>query len=288
MEDTHTLEIRVENLSYVYNPGTPLQINALEDVNFVLPAGKVLGILGGTGSGKTTLIKNLNGLLLPTKGRVLVDDVESSQYGAGLRRKVGIVFQRPERQLFESTVARDISFALRRFSELNEAAIQDRVRAAAGLVGLDIEVVAERSPVELSGGEKRKAAIAGVLVNDPEVLILDEPAVGLDLPSITELVAFVRQLNESKGRTVVIVSHDMEAFLPVLNLLMVLSDGRVAAFGHPGEVCEALGEDAAMRNLLPGLALLIQDLRKAGYPISETEVNIPVLVDRLLQLRGTI
>ena len=199
MEDTSTLEIRVENLSYVYNPGTPLQINALEEVNFLLPAGKVLGILGGTGSGKTTLIKNLNGLLLPTKGRVLVDDVESSQYGAGLRRKVGIVFQRPERQLFESTVARDISFALRRFSELPEAEIQDRVRAAADLVGLDIEVVAERSPIELSGGEKRKAAIAGVLVNDPEILILDEPAVGLDLPSTTELVELVRQLNESRG-----------------------------------------------------------------------------------------
>jgi len=288
VEDTRTLEIQVENLSYVYNPGTPLQINALEAVNFVLPAGKVLGILGGTGSGKTTLIKNLNGLLLPTKGRVLVDDVESSQYGAGLRRKVGIVFQRPERQLFESTVARDISFALRRFSELNEAEIQDRVTAAADLVGLDIEVLAERSPIELSGGEKRKAAIAGVLVNDPEVLILDEPAVGLDLPSTTELVELVRQLNESKGRAVVIVSHDMEAFLPVLNLLMVLSEGRVAAFGPPGEVCEALGEDAAMRNLLPGLALLIHDLRKAGYPISQTEVRIPILVDRLLQLRGTI
>ncbi|MBI4962032.1 MAG: ATP-binding cassette domain-containing protein [Desulfomonile tiedjei] len=282
------LEIRVENLAYVYNPGTPLEIRALQDVSFVLPSGKVLGILGGTGSGKTTLIKTLNGLLQPNRGRILLDGVDSGKLGAELRRRVGIVFQRPERQLFESTVEKDISFALRRFSDLNEREIQQKVKAAADLVGLDIESLAGRSPMALSEGEKRKAAIAGVLVNEPETLVLDEPAVGLDPPSIIELVNLVRQLNGSKESSVVIVSHDMEAFLPVLDLMMVLHEGRVAAFGPPAEVCEDLGDDPGMRNLLPELALLIHDLRKAGHSISSAEVRIPALVNRLLELRGTI
>jgi energy-coupling factor transport system ATP-binding protein len=280
------LEIKVENLTYVYNPGTSLEIRALEDVSFVLPSGKVLGILGGTGSGKTTLIKTLNGLLQPSRGRVLLDGVDSNEYGLGLRRKVGIVFQRPERQLFESTVEKDISFALRRLSELTEKEIQERVKAAADLVGLDIESLSDRSPMALSDGEKRKAAIAGVLVNEPEILVLDEPAVGLDLPSINELVCLVQQLNKSKGASIIVVSHDMETFLPILDLMMVLDEGRVGAFGSPAAVCEELGNDPAMRNLLPEIALLVYDLRKAGHSIARTEIRTPELVNRLLELRG--
>jgi len=281
------LEIRVENIKYVYNPGTPLEMKALDDVGFVLTSGKVLGILGGTGSGKTTLVKTLNGLLKPTRGRVLLDGVDTNEYGPGLRRKVGIVFQRPERQLFESTVAKDISFALRRFPDLTEKEIQERVNAAADLVGLDVKSLADRSPMTLSDGEKRKAAIAGVLINEPDVLVLDEPAVGLDLPSIVDLVDLIHELSKSKGASVVIVSHDMEAFLPVLDLMMVLKEGQVAAFGSPAEVCERLGDDPAMRDLLPGIALLVHDLRKAGHSIPPAEVRIPALVNRLLELRGT-
>jgi len=281
------LEIKVENLAYIYNPGTPLEIRALEEVSFVLPSGKVLGILGGTGSGKTTLIKTLNGLLQPSKGRVLLNGVEAKEFGPDLRRKVSIVFQRPERQLFESTVAQDISFALRRVSELTEKEIRDRVQEAGDLVGLDIKSLADRSPTTLSDGEKRKTAIAGVLVNKPEVLVLDEPAVGLDAPSVRELVDLVHELSKSRGASVIIVAHDVEAFLPVLDQMMVLGKGRVAALGSPAEVCEALGDDPEMRDLLPGIGILVRDLRKAGYSIAADETRIPALVNRLLELRGT-
>ena len=282
------MEIKVENLAYVYNPGTPLELRALEDVSFVLPSGKVLGILGGTGSGKTTLIKTLNGLLEPNRGRVLLDGMDSNDFGHGLRRKVGIVFQRPERQLFESTVEKDISFALRRLLGFTEREIQERVKAAADLVGLDIKSLADRSPITLSDGEKRKAAIAGVLVNEPDVLVLDEPAVGLDLPSINLLVGLVHELSKSQGASVIVVSHDMEPFLPVLDLLMVLNEGRVEAFGSPAGVCEELEDDSAVRNLLPEIALLVHDLRKAGHSIERTEIRTSELVNRLLELRGAV
>jgi energy-coupling factor transport system ATP-binding protein len=279
------LKIQVENLDYVYNPGTPLEIKALEDVNFGLGAGTFLGILGGTGSGKTTLIKNLNGLFTPSRGRVLLDGRDIRLYGAELRRRVGLVFQRPERQLFEETVFRDISFVLRRLSSFSEAEILTRVGNACELLGLNLDEIGEQSPMALSDGAKRKVAIAGILVNEPEVVILDEPAVGLDPPSLASLIRALEKMREPRDRTVVIVSHDMEPFLPILDRLMVLMQGRVAAFGPPSEVCESLKNDPDTRALLPELALLVHELRQAGVPLSPDEFRIPVLVERLADLK---
>ena len=268
------MEIRVENLDYIYNPGTPLELKALDQVTFTLPHSKVLGVIGGTGSGKTTLVKNLNGLLTPTKGRVLLDGKDSQSYGAGLRRKVGVVFQRPERQLFEQTVYRDISFALTRLPGMEEAEVRERVEDACKLVGLDLADIANRSPFALSDGQKRKVAIAGILVNRPETLVLDEPTVGLDPPSSRELVLFLHGLKTSGNRTIVIVSHNMGPFLFLLDRLLVLDRGRVAGFGSPAEIREKLADDAAIRELLPELTLVVHDLRKAGCPIQQDEYRI--------------
>jgi len=279
------LNIRVERLQFVYNPRTPLEVIALRDIDFELPRGKVLGILGGTGSGKTTLIKILNGLLEPSGGQVLYDGKESREFGSSLALKVGVVFQRPERQLFEPTVWEDISFVLRRFSDADEDEIHRRVLEASRMVGLDIEAVGERSPASLSDGVKRQAAIAGILVNRPDVLVLDEPAVGLDPKSLSELVRLVEEIKQG-GRSVIVVSHDMEAFLPSLDLLMVLRQGIQAAFGTPSHVCGLLADDDSMRGLLPGLSLLVHDLREHGCALPENEFRIPGIVDNLMTLRG--
>ncbi len=275
------MDIRVENLEYVYNAGTPLEIKALSGISFAVAKGKFLGVLGGTGSGKTTLLKNLNGLLLPTRGRVLVDGMDTTRYGPSLRRRIGIVFQRPERQLFEETVFLDISFVLRRFSGLSDSEIRSRVYEVCEVVKLDIGEVGERSPFSLSDGEKRKTAIAGVLVNDPDVLILDEPAVGLDPRVVGDFLGIMREVKKSGRKTVVLVSHDLECFLPVIDELLVLHKGRVAALGAVGKVCDQLGEDAEMRELLPGTALLVHGLRKAGVPVEPGDYSISNLADQI-------
>lgn len=279
------MKIQAENLHYVYNSNTPLEMKAIENISFGLAAGDFLGILGGTGSGKTTLIKNLNGLLTPTRGRVLLDGTDIRSFGPGLRLKVGAVFQRPERQLFEETVYADISFVLRRSSNVSEEKIRDEVQRASELVGLNIEEFGERPPLSLPDGAKRKVAIAGILVNKPEVLILDEPAVGLDPRSLADLIRTLEEMKNRRERTVVIVSHDMEPFLPILDLMMVLNQGRIAAFGSPSEVCETLADDPGTRELLPELALLIHSLRRAGVPLSRDEFRIPVLVENIANLK---
>lgn len=285
------MEIVAQDIEYTFNPGTPLELRVLKGITFAQPRGTVLGILGGNGSGKTTLIRNLSGLVRPTRGKALLDGKDPASYGAALRRKVGVVFQCPERQLFGETVFEDIAFALRRFSGYSAEKIRSMVEEAAELVALDLRTVAERSPLALSQGEQRKVVIAGVLANRPEVLVLDEPAAGLDLPSTGELIKAIAGLKESGTRTVVVVSHDMNPFLEILDLLLVLEQGRAVAFGSPQDVCSALAPVPHMRELLPGLAVLLYDLRGAGCPIPSGEFRIPALVEQMargLSARGEV
>lgn len=270
----------------MYNRGTPLEFKALEDVSFSVAAGGFLGILGGTGSGKTTLIKNLNGLLRPTTGRVSINGRDTKSFGPGLARKVGVVFQRPERQLFEDTVFRDVSFVLRRFSGLSQREIREKARLALLQVGLDLDEMGGRSPRSLSDGEKRKVAIAGILVNEPEVLVLDEPGVGLDPPSVADLIEVLEQMKTAGERTIVVVSHDMGAFLPLLDHMVVLNHGRMAAFGAPDDACRSLREDPNMTEMLPEIAVLVHDLRSAGCSIPPNEFRIPILARELAKLAG--
>lgn len=276
------VEIRADHLAYVYNPGTPVEHVALEDVNFTLPGGTVLGLLGGTGSGKTTLIRNLNGLLSPTRGSIHLDGVDTRDVGPELRRRVGVVFQRPERQLFEDTVFNDVSFVLRRFSDLSASEIARTVEEACSMAGLNIDELGDRSPTALSDGEKRKAAIAGILVNEPEVLVLDEPAVGLDPPSVVDLVSVIGSMKQRENRTVIVASHDMDPFLEILDFMAVLYRGRTVAFGTPDDVCSDLADDPAFRELLPDLALLVHDLRAEGCELQPNEFRVSKLVTQLL------
>lgn len=273
-----SLEILVEDLEFVYSPGTPLEIVALAGVSFNIPQSSVLGIVGGTGSGKTTLVKNLNGLLVPTRGRVLLNGKDIRSYGPSLRREVGVVFQRPERNLFEETVYRDISFVLRRTPGLGDAEIHQRVEDACRLVGLSLDDVGDRSPMSISDAQKRKVGVAGILVNNPKVLILDEPAVGLDPPSLADLIDVLRKMKESGNRTLVIVSHDMDPFLPLLDLMLVLDHGKISAFGSPDEVCAALLDDPVMREFLPGRMLLARSPGKAGSALSPDELDVQELL----------
>jgi len=279
--------LRVEDVAYVYSEHTPLAVCALEGVDFALESGQVLGILGGTGSGKTTLIRLLGGLAEPTSGRVLIDGIDVRRFVRDRRLRIGVVFQRPERQLFEETVEREISYVLRRISGLSRDEITSRVVAACEQVNLDLKSLRDRSPLSLSDGLKRKVAIAAVLANDPELLILDEPAVGLDPPSIAELVAMLERLKFQGRKTIVVVSHDMEPFLPLLDRMLVLSDGRASAFGTPAEVCEALRDDPVAQEILPELALVVHDLRKSGVPLEPDEFRVPALVQRIMDLART-
>lgn len=280
------MDIQVENLGFVYNKGTPLEIRALTHVDFHLKHGTCLAILGGAGSGKTTLVKHLNGLLLPTKGRVLVGGRDTRAWGSFLRRKVGLVFQHPERQLFEETVYDDISFVLRRVAQTSQTEIEQRVDKVCDFLGLDIREIGEQSPLSLPQGVKRKVAIAGVLVNDPEVLILDEPGVGLDPPSLAELKDTLGRLKETGKKSLVIVSHDVESFLPLLDEILVLDKGSVASMGNPSEVCNELGADERLRNMLPGIALLVRDLQLAGVPLESGEYRVSQLTDQIVRLVG--
>ena len=280
------MEIRVEDLHYVYNQGTPLATRALEGVSFTLSSGKALGILGGTGSGKTTLIRHLNGLLFPTQGRVLIGGVETRAHGPQLARKVGVVFQRPERQLFEETVFKDISFVLRRFSRLSGEEILSRVDHACAQVGLVLRDIGDRSPHDLSDSEKRKVAIAAVLVNRPDVLVLDEPSAGLDPFAVAGLIRLLEEIKASGDKTIVVVAHDMEEFLPLVDQTLVMDRGHVAAFGTPSEVCAALRGDPETAALLPGLALVVDDLQSAGYDMNRSGYGARALADRIAVLAG--
>ncbi|MGC8905943.1 MAG: ATP-binding cassette domain-containing protein [Desulfomonilaceae bacterium] len=279
------MDIVIEDLEYVYSPGTPMELKALQGVSLHIPAGSVLAILGASGSGKTTLLKNLNGLLLPTAGKILIDGKDIRDFGPELRKRAGLVCQQPERQVFEKTVFLDISFALRHFSAMSREEIHERVAAAANLVGLDLDAVGDRPPWTLSEGEKRQVAMAGVLANDPELLILDEPTIGLGPKSMETVLKLVERFRKDKSHTVIIVSHQIDAFLDCIDKIAVLDRGRLAAYGTPAEVCEILGANPAFRPLLPELALLIYDLRRSGVDLPPDEYNLRTLAKKIIGLR---
>lgn len=282
------MRVRADSVAFTYNPGTPLEVSALADVSFTLPSGSALGIVGGTGSGKTTLIKLLNGLLRPTSGAVYLDEREIGSYGEEIRRRIGVVFQRPERQLFGETIFGDVSFVLRRFSDLSKKEIRERVAASCRRVGLDLDAVGDLSPLRVSDGIKRKASLAAVLVNDPKVFVLDEPAVGLDVPSVADLVKTLSAMKTHEQRSIVIVSHDMGPFLDVVDALLVLDRGRVLGFGPTEEICEHLEDGPRARSHLPEQVLLAENLRKAGHALPKAGLSIGGLADLLADAsRGT-
>ena len=266
------MSISVKNLNYIYNPGMPGETVALSDVSFDVADGTVLGIIGHTGSGKSTLLQHLNGLIKPTSGDVYIDGeciTDSKVKMTDIRRKVGLVFQYPEYQLFEETVSKDVAFGPKNLG-LDEEEQIARVKKAIGLVGLDYEEIKDLSPFELSGGQKRRVAIAGVIAMDPKILILDEPTAGLDPSAHRDILAMVRRIHEEMGIILIFVSHNMGDIAEMSDRVMVMSGGKVALEGTPAEVFSHSDKLAEMGLDVPP-AREIAELIKSRAPRFESK-----------------
>ncbi len=287
------MSIRVENLYYTYSPGTPFERAALEDVSLEIDDGEFVGIIGATGSGKSTLIQHFNGLLKPTRGRVLVDAVDIWQRDVRLkdiRQKVGLVFQYPEHQLFEETVYADIAFGPRNMG-LDEGEIARRVRRSLEMVGLGFEGVRDRSPFELSGGEMRRVAIAGVLAMEPSVLVLDEPVSGLDPRGRDELLEELEMLHRKFEYTVVLVSHSMDDVARLAKRLVVLHKGRVVADGPVRQVFQMTDLLAETGLGVPQVTELMHELARRGKKVRTEVLTVEearVELLRLLRSEGRV
>ena len=258
------MRVELENVRHVYAPGTPFEVEALRGVSLAVEPDEVLGIVGGTGSGKSTLAQHLNLLLEPTSGRILVDGVDARTLrGSELRRRVGLVFQFPEAALFAPTVEEDVAFAPRRLG-MDEGEVRQRVRETLELLGAGH--LKERSPFALSGGEKRRVAIAGVLAMAPEVLVLDEPTAGLDPATSEDLLGVVRALRHG-GTSVVLVSHDLDEVAEVADRVCVLEEGKVSAVGTPEEVFYAHPEASPAPTTVRVVAPLREPYPEVGKPV---------------------
>lgn len=247
------MSIVIEHLNYVYMQGGPYETKALNDVSLTINDGEFIGLIGHTGSGKSTLVQHLNGLIMPSSGRVLVDGLDLADKNTdrrAIRRRVGLVFQYPENQLFEETVAKDIAFGPKNLG-LDEAEIDRRVRTAMRRVALDYDKLAERSVFELSGGQMRRVAIAGVLAMEPQTLVLDEPCAGLDPRGREEILGLISDLHRESGTTIVMVSHSMDDVAALAERVIVMNHGSVVMDGTPREVLRE-GRGAACHR--PGCA----------------------------------
>ena len=262
------MAIELKDVSYVYGAGTPMEVRALDHVSLTIPDGQFIGLIGHTGSGKSTLIQHLNGLIKATEGDILYNG--RSIYAEGfsmkeLRSKVGLVFQYPEHQLFETDVFTDVCFGPKNLG-LDKEEIQARAREALELVGMDASYD-EASPFELSGGQKRRVAIAGVLAMKPEVLILDEPTAGLDPKGRDEILDQVALLHKERGNTVVLVSHSMEDVAKYVNRIIVMNHGRAVFDGTPKEVFRHYKELEQIGLAAPQVTYIVHRLKEQGFPI---------------------
>ena len=280
------MPIEVSHLTHCYSEGSALRTVALNDVSFRIENGEFVGIIGHTGSGKSTLVQHLNGLLKPTSGQVLVDgeDLNGEHVNRrALRQRIGLVFQYPEYQLFEETVAKDIAFGPKN-QGLSAAEIDERVRYAMDCVHLDYQKYAERSPFELSGGQMRRVAIAGVLAMRPSVLILDEPTAGLDPRGRDRILSMLEELHARENVTILMVSHSMDDMARLATRLIVMSDGKIAADGTPREI---FMQEEMMTSIgldVPEAARLCARLRAKGYDLPADLFRPEQLKEQLLRL----
>lgn len=270
------MSITVENLTYTYSKGMPNETRALEDVSFRLEPGEFAAVIGHTGSGKSTLVQQLNGLLRPDSGKITVGEVcitDPSTKMTEVRRKVGLVFQYPEYQLFEETVAKDVAFGPKQVGMTGEKL--DRVVAdSIRLTGLDYEEVKERSPFELSGGQKRRVAIAGVLAMKPEILILDEPTAGLDPSAHRDVLDLIRRIHRQEDMTILLVSHNMGDIAELADRVLVMNRGRLVMNGTPAEVF-ARGEQLREMGLgLPPATEFMERLKERMPGIDAAQLSI--------------
>ncbi len=279
--------LEAKNLSYVYSAGTPFEHHALSDVSVGIKKGEFVGLIGHTGSGKSTFVQHLNGLLKPSAGTILLDGQDIYAEGYKLRQvrfRVGLVFQYPEYQLFEETVAKDIAFGPSNMG-LSEAEIADRVREAANFVGLRSEHL-EKSPFELSGGQKRRVAIAGVIAMRHDVLILDEPTAGLDPHGREQILAQIKNYHETTGATVILVTHSMEDIARTVERLLVMNDSRLVMDGTPEEIFRRGVELEQMGLDVPQITKVFMKLKEMGVEIDDSVYTVKYARNLILKLLG--
>ena len=271
------MSIKVENLTYIYDEGMPFEHRALDDVSFEIQDRDFVGLIGHTGSGKSTLIQHLNGLMKPSSGKIYINGFDITQKDQNLtdiRKRVGIVFQYAEYQLFEETVAKDIAFGPLNLG-LDEEEVDRRVRKAMADVGLDYDHFSEKSPFELSGGQKRRVAIAGVIAMEPEVLILDEPTAGLDPGGRDEIFELIKNLHANNDMTVILSSHSMDDMAKLVNTLIVMNKGRLEIMGSPREVFKENTDRLRGMGLnIPQVLELAIKLKEAGYDVRTDVITI--------------
>lgn len=282
------MSIVIEQLNYVYMSGGPYETKALNNVNLTIGDGEFIGLIGHTGSGKSTLVQHLNGLIMPTSGRVLVDGLDLADKATdrrAVRQRVGLVFQYPENQLFEETVEKDIAFGPKNLG-LDENEIARRVKDAMRRVALDYDELHERSVFELSGGQMRRVAIAGVLAMEPQVLVLDEPCAGLDPRGREEILSLIRELHKEAGTTIVMVSHSMDDVASLAERVIVMNHGEVVMDGAPRDVFSCGEELRGMGLDVPQAVILAQKLREKGYDIPEGVYRTEEIMAEILKIAG--
>ncbi len=278
------MKMKINDLTYIYNPNTPFEKKALDNINLEIDKGEFIGLIGHTGSGKSTLVQHLNGLMKPTSGNIIIDDIDITKKDANLkliRQKVGLVFQYPEHQLFEETIYKDIAFGPKNLG-LSEKEIEDRVIESMELVGLEYETLKDRSPFELSGGQKRRVAIAGVIAMKPEILVLDEPTAGLDPRGRDEILGEVLKLYKTTGITIILVSHSMEDIAKLVNRILVMHRGRVEMDGDTIEIFKRAERLKEIGLGVPQITEFMKEFHKRGNDVKETVLTVEEARDEII------
>lgn len=281
------MSIQLENVSFKYNEGTPFESEALSNVSFKIENNEFIGIIGHTGSGKSTLIQHLNGLIKPTSGKIIINGIDITQKKnlKDIRKEVGLVFQYPEHQLFEETVYKDIAFGPTNLG-LSDDEIEKRVFESMNLVGLDI-AIKDKSPFELSGGQRRRVAIAGVLSMKPKILVLDEPTAGLDPRGRDEILEKIKKIHEQYKMTTILVSHNMEDIAKLVDRIIVMHEGKVELIGTPREVFKNAEKLEKIGLGIPQITYLSRELRKHGVDIPDDILTVDEAENYILKyLRG--
>ncbi|HLR20663.1 MAG TPA: energy-coupling factor transporter ATPase [Tissierellaceae bacterium] len=277
--------IEIEDLEYIYNPNTPFEKKALDNINLEIEEGEFIGLIGHTGSGKSTLVQHLNSLMKSTSGNIIIDGTNINDENTNLkeiRQKVGLVFQYPEYQLFEENIYKDIAFGPKNLG-LSEEEVYNRVKESMEIVKLDYETLKDRSPFELSGGQKRKVAIAGVIAMKPKVLILDEPTAGLDPKGRDEILNEIHQMFLSQGITIILVSHNMEDIARLVDRILVMDQGKIAMDGTAEEVFKQSDRLESIGLGVPQITRFMKAYKAKGHDINEDIFTVEDAKKEILQ-----
>ena len=280
------MSIKIESLTHIYMPGSPFEKVALKDINLTIDDNDFVALIGHTGSGKSTLIQHLNGLLSPTKGKIYIDGVDITEKNVKLvdiRKKVGLVFQYSEYQLFEETIEKDIEFGPKNLG-LSDEEIHQRVVKAMEMVGLDYEEYKDKSPFDLSGGQKRRVAIAGVIAMNPKTLILDEPTAGLDPKGRDDILTQIKKLHDNYGMTIILVSHSMEDVANIADKVIVMNNGSVELQGPIDTVFREVEKLESIGLAVPQVTYLMLKLKSLGFDVSDGIYTIKQAKEEIIKL----